>query len=196
MVCNTNYVKRRREPGTTMALRSALSEWRCRSWASPDVGRGCQWCGTGPWSPATRRAGTLIEREGDCAGRRFEPLESAAVLRSLRRSSASITNGYHVVVIANSRGPEILKDLIDELGPSRPCPATAACSARERRPRADGVVAHGAMIGGGLSVRAFALGGRAVAVAEGVRTPQPSSRAASPSRTMPRCRSNRWSPSS
>ena len=40
---------------------------------------------------------------------------------------AAIANGYDVV-IANSRGPETLKDLIDELGPSARA-ATAAGSA-------------------------------------------------------------------
>ncbi|MFI6802790.1 NADPH-dependent F420 reductase [Streptosporangium canum] len=44
---------------------------------------------------------------------------------------AAITNGYDVV-IANSRGPETLKDLIDELGPSaRAATAAGAAAAGE-----------------------------------------------------------------
>ncbi|MEU8698847.1 NAD(P)-binding domain-containing protein [Streptomyces sp. NPDC048680] len=44
---------------------------------------------------------------------------------------AAVANGYHVV-IANSRGPETLKDLIDELGPSaRAATAAGAAAAGE-----------------------------------------------------------------
>lgn len=41
---------------------------------------------------------------------------------------AAITNSYHVV-IANSRGPETLKDLIDELGPSARAATVAGAAA-------------------------------------------------------------------